>query len=291
MSLSKTTVVTAFYPLKGAKYEIGKYRAWIKNFCRIPCTMVIFTTEVYALEMHEWRKPHLDKTQVIVKPFDTFGMTCAAMMALWELQVKMDPEKDGASTSDRAELYAVWALKQEFVRAAVAANKFQSKWFVWCDMGIQRYSGLQRFYQGFPDDKTMDTLCEEGRLSFLELERIPGPFVQDWKEGKPMAHPMPTIALGGGCIAGDAGAWLEFGDAYKAMLQEFMKRGWFCGNDRDVYFAILMEKKMSRPYRLFHAAKFGDAAKGIEWMSFPPMLAGVIDASMDMRFEEEGDAR
>ena len=290
MHLSKTTVVTAFYPLKGAKHEIGKYRAWIKNFCRIPCTMVIFTTEVYALEMHEWRKPYLEKTQIIVKPFDTFGMTCAAMMALWELQVKMDPEQGGASTRDRAELYAVWGLKQEFVRAAVAANKFQSKWFVWCDIGIQRYSNLQRFYERFPDDKTMDTLCEEGRLSFLELERIPGSFVQDWKEGKPMAHPMPPIALGGGCIAGDSAAWIEFGDSYKAMLQEFMKRGWFCGNDRDVYFAILMEKKMSRPYRLYNAAKFGGAIKGIEWMSFPPMLAGVIDAAMDTRFEEEDGA-
>jgi len=287
MSISDITVVTAYYPLKKSKYNIGKYRAWIQNFCKIPCTGVIYTTEVYALEIYQWRREYLNKTQVIVRPFDAFGMTCASMMALWDKQGELDPEKENHSP----ELYAVWALKQELVRAAVAANKFQSKWFIWCDIGIQRYARLERFYRGFPDTATVEKLCEAGRLSFLEIEPIPESFVNDWKEGKPMMHPMPNMALGGGCIAGDAAAWEEFGDAYKGMLQEFVKRGWFCGNDRDVYFAILMEKK-TKPFRLFHAAKFGDVSpKGIEWMSFPPMLGGVVDAALDTRFEEDNHLR
>jgi hypothetical protein len=287
MSISDITVVTAYYPLKKAKYNVGKYRAWIQNFCKIPCSIVIYTTEAYALEIYQWRRPYLNKTQVIVRPFDAFGMTCASMMALWDKQTELDPEKENHGP----ELYAVWALKQELVRSAIAANKFQSKWFIWCDIGIQRYSRLERFYRGFPDIATVEKLCEAGRLSFLEIEPIPESFVNDWKEGKPMMHPMPAMALGGGCIAGDAEAWEEFGDAYKGMLQEFIKRGWFCGNDRDVYFAILMEKK-TKPFRLFHAAKFGDVSPaGIEWMSFPPMLGGVVDAALDTRFEEDNHLR
>lgn len=283
MSLSDTTVITAYYPLKKAKHSVGKYRAWIQNFCKIPCTVVIFTTEVYALEIYQWRRLYLDRTQVIVRPFDRFGMTCISMMAIWDKQIELDPDKEHNSP----ELYAIWALKQEFVRAAIAANKYQSKWFIWCDIGIHRYSRLQPFYREFPDVVTVEKFCEAGRLSFLEIEPIPESFVNDWKEEKPMMYPMPKMALGGGCIAGDAEAWQEFGDAYKEMLQAFIKRGWFCGNDRDVYFAILMEKK-TKPFRLFHATKFGDVPpNGIEWMSFPPMLGGVVDAALDTRFEKD----
>lgn len=281
MHLSETTVVTAFYPLNKSKHDIGKYRAWIQNFCKIPCTMVIFTTETYALEIYQWRREFLNKTKVIVRPFDSFAMTCPPMMAFWEKQLIIDPEKH----LHNPELYAIWALKQEFVRIAVSANTFQSKWFIWCDMGIQRYKALQDFYMTFPSE--VETLCEEGRLAFLEVEKIPDSFVNDWNESKPMMYPVPETTLGGGCIVGDAAAWTEFGEAYKNMLQEFAMRGWFAGKDQVVYFAILMEKK-AKPYRLFHAKRFGDNAPGgIEWMSFPPMLGGLLDAELDMRFEEE----
>jgi hypothetical protein len=42
----------------------------------------------------------------------------------------------------------------------------------------------------------------------------------------------------------------------------------------------------NKPYQLFIAKKFEDI-DGLEWLSLPPMLAGTIDAEMDMRFEEE----
>ena len=276
----ETTVVTAFYPLKKSKHDLGKYRAWIQNFCKIPCAMTIFTTEIYALEIYQWRRELLNKTKVIVRPFDSFAMTCPAMMSFWQKQIELDPEKH----IHNPELYAVWALKQEFVRICVAANTFQSKWFVWCDMGIQRYSGLQQYYMTFPSE--VANLCIEGRLSFLEVDKIPDSYVNDWNEEKPMMYPVPETTLGGGCIAGDAEAWSTFGEVYKQMLQEFAVRGWFCGKDQPVYFAILMEKKMR--YRLFHAAKFGSAQiPGIEWMSFPPMLGGAVAAKIDMRFEDD----
>jgi hypothetical protein len=282
MSLAETTVVTAFYPLKKSKHSIGKFRAWIQNFCKIPAHLVIFTTETYMLEIYQWRKEYMDRTSVIVRAFDSFAMTCPAMMRFWEAQWALDPEKDAHSP----ELYAVWAMKQELVRIVLNNNRFQSKWFVWCDIGIQRYSSLQGFYSDFPSD--VPRLCEAGRLTFLEIAKIPETYVNDWNEGKPMEYPMPAVALGGGCIAGDAAAWLEFGEAYKEMLKEFALRQWFAGKDSAVFFAILMEKR-TKPFRLFHAKEFalggGQAIKGIEWMSLPAMLGGALDAALDMRFE------
>ena len=142
----------------------------------------------------------------------------------------------------------------------------------------------------FPSD--VERLCKPGRMTFLEIDRIPDSYVANWKEGKPMAYPVPSITLGGGCIAGDAEAWNEFGEEYKTMLQEFAMRRWFAGKDQIVYFAMLMEKK-TKPFRLFHAKKFalpGDKPiQGIEWMSFPVMLGGNLDAPLDTRFEPENE--
>ena len=281
MLVSTTTIISAFYPLQNPKYTISKYRAWIRNFCKIPSAMVIFTTEEYMLEIYQWRKDFLSQTQVIVRSFDSFAMTCPAMMKFWQNQYEMDPEKD----RNTPELYAVWALKQEFVRIVIQHNRFQSRWFVWCDIGIQRFSHLQDFYTSFPSE--VERLCKSGRMTFLELNKIPDSFVNNWIEGKPMEYPIPQSSLGGGCIVGDADAWAEFGEAYKDMLKEFALRGWFAGKEVSVCFAILMEKK-TKPFRLFHAKPFAPVP-GIEWMSFPVMLGGSMDASLDTRFEQASD--
>lgn len=281
MLLTETTIVSAFYPLKVSKYDIGKYRAWIKNFCKFQGAIVIFTTEVFALELYQWRKSLLHLTQIIVRPFDSFAMTCPSMLAFWQKQHPMDPDKNIHSY----ELYAMWALKQELVRISINSNKFQSKWFIWCDIGIQRYSSLQSFYSHFPSE--VERICQPGRMAFLELDRIPESFVNNWIESKPMEYPIPPITLGAGCIVGDIDAWKEFGEAYKDMLKEFALREWFAGKESDVFFAILMEKK-TKPFRLFHAKQFGNPLiPGIEWMSFPPMLGGSIDAEVDTRFEPD----
>jgi hypothetical protein len=278
MKPSASTIITAFYPLKKARHSIGNYRAWIQNFCKIPSSMIIFTSEQYALEIHQWRRDLLDKTHIIIKPFDSFAMTCTSMMKFWEKQELLDPKKE------TYELYAMWALKQELVRIAINQNRFQSKWFVWCDIGIQRYSKLDNFYVSFPSD--VERLCVPGRMAFLEVDKIPQKILDDWDESKPTDYPFPEIAIGSGCIVGDAESWNEFGEAYKDMLKEFALRGWFAGNETNVFFAILMEKKMSKPFRLFHAGQFGDTSiPGIEWMCFPVMLGGNMDAELDMRFE------
>jgi len=197
------------------------------------------------------------------------------MMSLWYEQ----------AGNDSGEQYALWAMKQELMRIVIHANRFQSKWFIWCDPGILRYSALQGYSMSFPSE--VERLCIEGRMTFLEVNMIPDSYIADSEEKKEMIYPLPFTMLGGGCIAGDAGAWQEFGEAYKEMLKEFILRGWFAGRDTDIYFAIMFEKK-TKPFRLFHAKTFGQEYKvveGIEWLSFMPMLAGTIDAALDTRFE------
>jgi hypothetical protein len=133
-------------------------------------------------------------------------------------------------------------------------------------------------------------------MTFLEIQRIPDSYVNDWVEKKVMAWPIPKATLGGGCIAGDEDAWLDFGEAYKQALMDFAVRGWFAGKDQTVFFTMLMERRVKNPYRLFFAQQFGSkefnrANPGLEWMCFPVMLGGAMDAALDTRFEpvEEKD--
>lgn len=276
MKADTTTVVSAFYPLKHSSHSIGNYRAWIQNFCKIPFSLIIFTTEQYALEIYQWRRELLEKTHIIVRTFDSFAMTCQSMMAFWKNQEFLDPNQGSC------ELYAMWSLKQEMVRIAINQNRFQSKWFAWCDIGIHRYFRLHEFYGSFPSD--IERICAPGRMNFLEVDKIPQKILDDWDEDKPIEYPIPEISLGSGCIVGDADTWKIFGEEYKDMLKEFALRGWFAGKETSIFFAILMEKKMW--FRLFHSGTFGDPIiPGIEWMCFPVMLGGNMDAEIDMRFE------
>jgi len=275
--MGDVTIVTALYTLKKSKYSTGNYRAWLQNFCSIPFHCIFFTTEKYVLEIYQLRRKFLEKTHVIVKSFDSFAMTCPSMIKFWKKQESFDPENGSY------ELYAMGSLKQEMVRIAINQNIFKSKWFSWCDIGIQRFTKLQQYYMTFPCD--VERLCLPGRMIFLEIDKIPQSYIDDWNESKPIEYPFPEITLGAGCIVGDALAWNEFGNAYKNMLQEFAIRGWFAGKDTAVFFAILMEKK-TEPFRLFHAKQFVDIP-GIEWLSFPVMLGGNLDAELDTRFEPD----
>jgi hypothetical protein len=276
--MNDITVISAFYPLKGSMYSILHHKSWLQNLCTIPTFLIIFTTEDCALEIYNWRHMYLKQTHVIVRPFNSFAMTCPSMLRFWEKQESLHNGHFGSS-----ELYAIWSLKQELVRIAINQNRFQSKWFCWCDAGIQRFSKLQQYYMTFPQD--IERLCRPGRMAFLEVDKIPQSYVDTWNESKPTEYPFPEITIGSGCIVGDADAWQEFGQAYKEMLQEFALRGWFAGKETDVFFAILMEKK-TRPFRLFYARKFVNIP-GIEWLSFPVMLGGNIDAEVDTRFEPD----
>jgi hypothetical protein len=269
------TVVTAFYPLSRSKHGVGKYMAWIDNFCKIPCNLVVFTDSTTAPVIRE-RRGDLP-IHIVVKEFNTYRITSPPMMRFWTRQHATDPEQ----RIHNPELYAIWAMKQECVRLSVEANPFSSQWFIWCDIGIQRDPTKQSLYMNFPGK--VGELCEPGRISFLEVGAIPDAYVADWASRRvPMRWPAPSVTLGGGCIAGDAAAWEEFGDKYLKMLDKFKDRGWFAGKDQIVYFAMLMERITEKPFRLFYASSHA----GLDnWMSFPVILGGDAPPVIDARFE------
>lgn len=115
------TVVTAFYPLSRSKHGVTKYMTWIQNFCKNPCSLVVFTDAATAPTIQAARGEL--PTHVIVKEFHLFNVTSPRMMRFWTRQHAIDPE----ARIHNPELYAVWAMKQECVRLAIDANPFGSE--------------------------------------------------------------------------------------------------------------------------------------------------------------------
>jgi len=261
-----TTVVTAFYPMK-SKYTVEKYMEWIHLFCKIPCSLVIFTTQEL--------KPFFEKirndlpTTIIVRDLHTYEMTSPDMIKMWDKHHDFDPEK----LSHNPLLYAIWALKQELVANAIELNPYETEWFVWCDIGIHRRPHEQSYYQDFPS--RVPSLCKPGHIGFLEVERIPDSFVTN-----PL-QPYPFAQLGGGCITGDRAAWKLFSECYKKMLNTMDSRNEFVGKDQNVFFRMVVERVM--PFQLFNATyRHGMCS----WMQFPCILAGTMSVSRDERFEK-----
>jgi hypothetical protein len=262
----RTTVVTAFYPLK-SKHGINKYLEWINLFCHMQCSLVVFTDEQCAPVFQKMRKGL--PTRIIVKPFNSYEMTTPAMMELWTKHHALDREQAIHTPA----LYAVWAMKQECVALAIQANPFGTDWFVWCDAGIHRDASKHRYYLEFP--LKADTLCRSGTIGFLEVNRIPDSFVID------SSGSSPQVSLGGGCIVGDRAAWSAFCPAYKAMLTRMDARGEFIGKDQTVFFRMLTERMM--PFQLFQP----QGGPVDPWMQFPCILAGTIPMALDERFTEK----
>lgn len=132
----------------------------------------------------------------------------------------------------------------------------------------------------------IDRLCEPGRITFLEVRDIPAATYEHWQMKKrgPMSWPPPSITLGGGCIAGDAAAWDDFGKAYIKMLETFGERNWCAGADQFVFLTMLIERATAKPFRLYRATSY---SRIDPWMSFPIILGGDAPAELDMRFEGE----
>ena len=268
-----TTVVTAFYPLKRSKHTISQYRQWIRNFCKIPCNLTVFTDAETGAMISAERNSDLP-THMIITPFDSYAMTSPSMMKFWAEQHAKDPER----TIHSPELYAVWAMKQECVSLAIADNIYASEWFVWCDIGIQRDVIKQHLYANFP--KHVPDLCEPGRISILEVYPISSHFVDVWQTHS-THYDMPANALGAGCMAGDIVAWHDFCEAYISMIHTFNKRNLFAGKEQNIYFAMLIEHATKKPFKLYYSTRHA----GLDhWMSFPVILGGDAPGLIDTRF-------
>jgi glycosyltransferase involved in cell wall biosynthesis len=241
------TIVTAYYKVP-SKFNNDIYIEWIRNFLSvIPCYLYIFTDEESFPILQELRKPFLDRTNIVIKPFNTLVMS--KLMNVWDEHIKMDHE-----TYHTKELYILWNEKTAFVNhVATNDNIFNSDYLFWCDIGAFRIPEHLPKLINFPNPATVYNLSSN-KIYILELiepsenELIIGPNnipLFDFKYGK---------RVGGGIFGGHKTAWNKWTPAFYTMLNKFIENGRFAGKDQNIMVSVyalyrnLVELVKPKPY-------------------------------------------
>jgi hypothetical protein len=244
------TVVTAYYEMK-SKFTTEKYWGWIRNFCKIPFNVVIFTSTDLIGKMKDIRASHGhgDKNTRIV-PLEFSDLEhYKKYKNLYTLHHNLDNLKRIHSP----ELYIVWAEKVKFIMKAIELNHFNSNKYVWCDIGAFR---LEKFmndgtYLTFPRyDKIVD-----GKINWLLL--------QDFTESdikfrnNLIGQEYGAVRLGGGIQGGDVESWKKYEKLWDDALSRYFQNYRFAGQDQCIMGTIFLEEmaKTGGQSQLFHIVR------------------------------------
>ena len=220
------TVVTAYYPmLSKASHET--YMAWASNFLRnVGCHLRLYTCAALVPAFADMRFAFYDRTEIVVREFDTLEMATPEWMDVWAKQAELDTERNHSP-----ELYAIWAQKSAFVADAIEHNIWKSNYFVWCDIGCFRSEERAKTYCTFPAARTTSCLLAS-KVHFLLLqdykpsERVCG------SDGFPA---LQTHHIGGGIFICHKHGFAAWHAAYIHLLHEGIQRQKFIGKDQPIY--------------------------------------------------------
>jgi len=196
-------LVTAYYPIQKSKHKSDLYNLWISIFFEcVTCPVIFFCSSKTYLEIQSKAKSNI---KFIQREFDSFEMMKEPQMKKWKEWWNIDPEKEIHSP----ELYAIWASKQEFIREAI--KLVDTDVYIWCDAGCFRTKRNGSF---------------ENTLNFIRPNKITCLDVTSFG--------ICEKIIGGGVLAGDKNAWLNFSKNYLDELDRNIN-----GKDQIIYYRIL----------------------------------------------------
>lgn len=227
------TVVTAFYKIETSKHTYGEYLQWIDNFFKcVKSPVICFCQNDTYLQKYK-----SERVKIIERDFYSFKLTTLEWMETWNKNHQIDPEK----LIHSPKLYAIWALKQEFVENAIKENPFSSEYFVWCDIGCFRC----------PENFTNPPTFANNIQDIIQNDEFLCLRIND--------------QIGGGVLAGNIQAWTYFIDAYKRTLKIFEEKNMFIGKDQTLY-KFMIENKMLN-FKVLNSKTWGRNIKSLKFDS------------------------
>lgn len=130
------TVVTCYYSVK-SKHSPGYYKAWISNFFKFfTGNIIIFTNEKTKKQLTKIINHPEEKLMYIIQELEDTEICKKYNEDFWINQYNLDnPKRHGNRTK---ECYIIWNSKFNFLKKAIEINPFNSKKFVWNDIGSLR---------------------------------------------------------------------------------------------------------------------------------------------------------
>lgn len=219
-----TTLVSCYYKIK-SKHSPDEYRSWIAHLFQSlndDVNMILFTSSDQA----DWLRQCADRYRlqrliIVIKEFSDLPIFQDFPMTVWEHQYSLDKWKNSGRTK---ECYILWNSKFLFLKEAIEMNIFNTRYFVWNDIGSLRGSiDLSNYPNGISDDKLDITLL----VSYSENKE----YFQN------------EVHLSGSLFAGDKDTLLKLSRFYYQYLQEYIDNDYFVGCDQQILSTLVQRHK------------------------------------------------
>lgn len=215
------TIVTAYFNVK-SKHKAESYNQWMKNFFSLQDCMVVYCDTASAPQVLKLRKSQLQKTVILQMnvsdlPIAKLGET------FWRHQLQIDPER---KIHQSYEVFWIWLSKSWWVFQSIAANHFSSNFFMWSDVGCFRSKSYNnKTVVKHPEVVPQDTIAW---MAHHQPRFPPEPTWNDkFKQKEFYFH-------SGSQAAGSLKSWKAFHSAFVHVMEQFIEKGLFIGEDQCV---------------------------------------------------------
>jgi hypothetical protein len=231
--MKEFTIVTAFYLMK-SKYNTDVYKEWISNFLKLNMNCVLITNDRTKKWMDEW----VDLKNIHVFLFEMEEFITSKYD--WKKQYDIDNEKNHTR-----ELYMIWNEKINILKLAIEKNPYHTDWFLWCDMGSLRQSGI---FESEDFTKSI-TLCEleQDKSYFFRLydRKFHNPYFITNLD-KYLCKQTELNMIQGGFILTNLKTYKELHREYYELLDKLYQKNLFIGKDQHCYLSLVLQSIITR---------------------------------------------
>jgi hypothetical protein len=229
MIQSPSTIVTAYFPTK-SKYPQSQYIDWMSTMLSLQDPMIIYTTPDMIPLIQNHRSHARNRTVLVPMTLDELPLVQQYPTEVWQAEWDKDPEKKRHASY---QVFWIWLSKSYFLLDATHRNPFESKYFLWSDIGCFR-NGKKDSISYWQDKTVMihTNLIPNDRMLFLAHHSPNPPLETVWWTNK--LGDKDHFYHSGTFMAGSLTTIPLFHAAVLETLAGFFTRGLFVGDDQTV---------------------------------------------------------
>jgi hypothetical protein len=230
--MSQITIVSSYYKLKYSKHNSKDYLQWMKNFFMIKTPKIIFTNlETYNIYFRNNSDVNRDDVFFYLLEWNQFKSW--KYIDFFKKHLILDPERKLHNVN----LYLLWNEKSSFLEKSIKLNKYQSSYYVYCDIGCFRINSLMKYYINWPNINVLNKL-DSKKITLLNIENFDDQdFILDKKNKLPNSF-VRKNRIGGGIICSHKDIFHIWYTKYYEILEKFILIDRFIGKDQSIMATI-----------------------------------------------------
>jgi len=228
-----TTIVSCYYKLENSKHSLYNYKIWMANFFQIQTPKIIFTNKDTFDEYFSNIKNN--NIYFYLSEFEEFKTW--NYLDNFKDSYKIDHEKNIHNIF----LYLLWNEKSSFIKKCINLNKFNTDYFVYCDIGCFRMGRYNKYYTNWPNIDILKNIGED-KVTILNINSFkPEDLILD-KNNLPKSF-QKVNRIGGGIIAGHKNILNIWYQKYYELLEKFIDNNRFIGKDQSIMATLYILNK------------------------------------------------